>query len=192
MKVESLRFEEFIELLKQLDQRIEQNIVIKAIGGFSLMCNAKILNISPLDMRFLSRDIDSYTPDFPISIEKNIISIGKENNLEDYLWLNNNWASLTMFEDELAKTAIWIEYPSEKFEHIKLFYLNLESLLKFKIRSLDNTLELERKMRLQDPKDIESIIRYFGEDINQLSLPFKEKFENYPLAFEYMVEFIKN
>jgi len=180
MNLELLTLDEFIRLLHELDKRIDCKITIKAIGGFSLMLNSQVLKISPIDARFMSGDIDTFTPDYSAEVDRQIVMIGKEQRLESVMWLNNDWAATRMYIDELINEATWLDYDREKFEHIELFYLNLESLLKLKVRALYVNDAMNKKARLNDLKDVESILSYFKEDANNLSAKVLEVFDRFP------------
>jgi hypothetical protein len=190
MNTNLMTLDEFIALLHKLDKRINCNIVVKAIGGFSLMLNSQVLKISPLDARFMSGDIDSFTEDYEAEVDRQIALVGKEYGLESVMWLNNDWAAARMYSDDLINEATWLDYDREKFEHIELFYLNLESLLKFKVRALYVNETMNKKARLNDLKDVDTILNYFQEDLSNLSPQVSALFNRYPGSLEIIQNYV--
>lgn len=182
-----LQFEDFINLLKQLDSALKEKdifIDIKAIGGFAMIYWAKEYNE---DSRRASRDIDSL---YKLSDEvQNIIRlIGIKNNVDEK-WLNNEWLLIKKENEELEYFADWRSVNEYCFTNLNLYILDVETLFFFKMRAINDRLERSTEPpRQQDVRDVYLIMKIFDEhDIyNIKNNKMASCISYFPCARDYM------
>lgn len=181
------QYDDFINLLKELDSLLEQknlNIEIKAIGGFATIYWAKKCNVKS---RGSSQDIDTLT-NLPADVSQLVSLVAKKHNVPNN-WLNNEWFQVTEGKDEFLYLATWTPITDVKFKRIVLLVLDAEILFFFKMRALDNVLnDTEKVLRQQDVLDIITILEIFDEhDIyNIKNSRMRSCIEYFPAARDYM------
>ena len=189
-------YDTFMKMLSELNEYISSEynekyiLEVRAIGGFSMIIHNRIGNVhSP---RTQSRDIDSLTPDYPAEIIEKIKEIGKKYGYieDDEGWLNNHWNHAKSYNEEFEYFVRWQELKDASFSNIRVYYADLESLLMFKIRAIDNRIELAHAMpREQDVMDVISILRAYK--INDLDNIANETISNtlqyFPFAVNYLI-----
>lgn len=183
----SLQLDDFARLLKELDAFLIENEIyleIKAIGGFAMIYWAKQFNQNG---RNSSRDIDSLA-ELDDKIIKQISLIGVKEGVDDS-WLNNEWLNVKKGNEELEYFADWHEVKDYDFRNINLYILDLETLFFFKMRSIDEKIELAKEQpRVQDVRDVYLIMKIFDEhDIYNIKNAKMSRCINYfPLARDFM------
>ena len=161
-------FDIFIKMLGELIEFIvndfdpEYILEVRAIGGFSMIIHKRLGEIS--GPREESRDIDSLTKDYPDKIIDKIMEIGEKYGADDADgWLNNHWNRTKNYNEEFEFFIKWKVLEEVSFSNIVIYYADLESLFMFKIRAMDNRIELAHlEPREQDIIDVVSITRAFG------------------------------
>lgn len=186
-----IEFEEFMKILSELDESLMCSITIRAIGGFAMVLNSKIMNFNMPDRK--SKDIDSLTvlwddskmvdlrhdqygtPDLMQVSELNkqiddlIWDIGVKYDCNDCDgWLNNSWYDAKIFKDELEEIIEWQQYTKTNWKNITLFYADLESLFVMKMRTTNEILTGKQPYydgpRNNDVYDILIIMKLFKEN----------------------------
>lgn len=208
-----LQLDDFMKMLHELDNKLTINITIKAIGGFSIILNSKVLG---LNLNRKSRDIDSLTKTWDAEykdldyrdIEK-IVNLNKD--VDDIIWdigvkyganeyegwLNNSWYDSKLFEDELEDLVNWIDYTEEKFNHIILKYADLESIFLFKIRSINDIVsgksQIHDRPRNNDVYDVINILDIFNEEdiLNIKNKKMSIALDRYQPALHWLKENIR-
>ena len=189
-------FDIFIKMLGELNEFIAndfdtKNILeVRAIGGFSMIIHKRLGEIS--GPREESRDIDSLTKDYPAEIINKIMEIGEKYGADDADgWLNNHWNRTKNYNEEFEFFIKWKELEEVFFSNIVIYYADLESLFMFKIRAMDNRIELAHlEPREQDILDVVSITRAFGiknfDDIPNEQI--KSTIPYFPHAVNYLID----
>jgi len=174
-----LNFEQFIKILHELDEGVNQRVLIRAIGGFSIILNSAVMD---LGIDRMSQDIDSLTKVWSNRrddlthydadeinrlnrpVDEVIREIGEKYGINGKYssWLNNSWYDTQMYYDELEEFIEWKTYVDEQFKHIKLQYADLESVFLFKMRAINDTVKYDRP-RDNDLYDVLNIMRVFEE-----------------------------
>jgi len=182
-----VNYDTFMTMLGELNDYI---LDIRAIGGFSMIIHKKLGHIkSP---REESCDIDSLTEDYPDEIILKIKEIGKKYEADDPDgWLNNHWNRTKKYNEEFAFFIRWDILEDADFSNINLYYADLQSLFMFKIRAMDNRIELAKlEPREQDVLDAVSILRAF--EITNLDHIEDETVRNtipyFPYAVNYLID----
>ncbi|MBR1861484.1 MAG: hypothetical protein IJ796_06465 [Lachnospiraceae bacterium] len=189
-------FDIFIKMLGELNDFIakefdsEYILEVRAIGGFSMIIHKRLGEIS--GPREESRDIDSLTKDYPDKIIDKIMEIGEKYGADDADgWLNNHWNRTKNYNEEFEFFIKWKVLDEVSFSNIIIYYADLESIFMFKIRAMDNRIELAHlEPREQDILDVVSITRAFGitnfDDIeNEL---IKRTVPYFPHAVNYLID----
>lgn len=189
-------FDIFIKMLGELNEFIANDfdtkyiLEVRAIGGFSMIIHKRLGEIS--GPREESRDIDSLTKDYPAEIINKIMEIGEKYGADDADgWLNNHWNRTKNYNEEFEFFIKWKELEEVSFSNIVIYYADLESLFMFKIRAMDNRIELAHlEPREQDILDIVSITRAFGiknfDDIPNEQI--KSTIPYFPHAVNYLID----
>ena len=189
-------FDIFIKMLGELNEFIandfdsEYILEVRAIGGFSMIIHKRLGEIS--GPREESRDIDSLTKDYPDKIIDKIMEIGEKYGADDADgWLNNHWNRTKNYNEEFEFFIKWRELEEVSFSNIVIYYADLESLFMFKIRAMDNRIELAHlEPREQDILDVVSITRAFGiktfDDIPNEQI--KSTIPYFPYAVNYLID----
>lgn len=184
----------FLKMLDELNSFIVEEydsnykLDVRAIGGFSMIIHKKLGNIdSP---REESRDIDSLTRDYPIEIINKIKEIGQKYEMDDPDgWLNNHWNKTKKYNEEFEFFINWKQLQDCNFSNINVYYANLEALLMFKIRAMDDRIHLAKlEPREQDIIDVISIFRAY--DIDNLNNIENEHIKNTIQYFPYAINFL--
>ena len=189
-------FDIFIKMLEELNEFISNDfdpkyiLEVRAIGGFSMIIHKRLGEIS--GPREESRDIDSLTKDYPAEIINKIMEIGEKYGADDADgWLNNHWNRTKNYNEEFEFFIKWKELEEVSFSNIVIYYADLESLFMFKIRAMDNRIELAHlEPREQDILDVVSITRAFGiknfDDIPNEQI--KSTIPYFPHAVNYLID----
>ena len=189
-------FDIFIKMLGELNEFIandfdsEYILEVRAIGGFSMIIHKRLGEIS--GPREESRDIDSLTKDYPDKIIDKIMEIGEKYGADDADgWLNNHWNRTKNYNEEFEFFIKWKELEEVSFSNIVIYYADLESLFMFKIRAMDNRIELAHlEPREQEILDVVSITRAFGinnfDDISNEQI--KSTIPYFPYAVNYLID----
>ena len=191
-------YENFKEMLNTLNEKIiEKNLdmEIYAIGGFAMMCNARSLGI---DAREISIDIDSYNK-YSETIMSLIDEVADEFYLDERKWLNTEWRDAALKAGNGIEDWIIVTYPGWRWEvsndlnlsNIKVYYANVEGLLAMKLRAIEDKLESESEPRLNDVRDVVSILKLFKEDINDIeNETIKSLLDSFEVSKKYLKEVI--
>lgn len=186
----------FIQMLQELNQFVFEEydpnykLDVRAIGGFSMIIHKKLGNIdSP---REESRDIDSLTRDYPEEIVNKIKDIGKKYEMDDPDgWLNNHWNRTKKYNEEFEFFIKWEKLQDCDFSNINVYYANLEALFMFKIRAMDDSINLAKlEPREQDIVDVISILRAYNiNDLDNISNDIiKNTIQYFPYAVNHLIE----
>lgn len=191
-----ISFDIFIQMLGELNEFIVKDfdpqyiLEVRAIGGFSMIIHKRLGEIS--GPREESRDIDSLTKDYPDKIIDKIMEIGEKYGADDADgWLNNHWNRTKKYNEEFEFFIKWKVLEEVSFSNIVIYYADLESLFMFKIRAMDDRIELAHlEPREQDILDVVSITRAFGiksfDDIpNEL---IKSTIPYFPYAVNFLID----
>ena len=157
----------FIAMLSELNDFIykwdrDYVLEVKAIGGFAIIVHRQMKHIDT--PRTESRDIDSLTKDYPEPIIKEIFRIGKKYGADDPDgWLNNHWNQTKQYQEEFEYFIKW-QSLDLNLSNILVHYCDLEALLMFKLRAIDDRINIQKlEPRPQDVMDVLSILKAFGE-----------------------------
>jgi len=191
-------YENFKEMLNALNEKlIEENLdmEIYAIGGFAMMCNARSLGF---DAREISIDIDSYNQ-YNETIMNLIDKVADEFDLDERKWLNTDWRNAVLKAGNGIEDWIIVTYPGWKWEissdvnlaKIKVYYANIEGLFAMKLRAVEDKVETGFEPRLNDVRDLVSILRLFEEDIDNIkNETIKSLLDSFPISKKYLKEVI--
>ena len=187
-------YQTFINMLTDLNRFIfskydpQYILEVRAIGGFSMIIYKRLGIID--NPREKSRDIDTLTNDYPAAILEEIKRIGERYGIDDVDgWLNNHWNRTKNYNDEFAFFIRWQKLEDVSFSNINVYYADLESLFMFKIRAMDDRINLARlEPREQDVVDVASMLRAF--DINNTDNISNELIRNTMLYFPYAVNYL--
>lgn len=149
--IRELNLDELLEVLHELDERLPETIVIRAVDGFALAWH---------DIREegLTAGVDTLTDDYPERINRVIAEVGRKHDLDPW-WLNND-AAADDAEFLIESMGLGWEETDCGFRNITLYVADLESLLKLKLsavedsalsgraRDLDDTVRLLRALSL--------------------------------------------
>lgn len=187
-------YETFINMLTELNEFInkwDSNYIleVRAIGGFAMIIHKELKHIET--PRTESRDIDSLTNDYPEEIIQEIFRIGKKYGADDPDgWLNNHWNRTKEYQEEFEYFIKW-EHLELNLSNIIVYYCDLESLLLFKIRAIDDRINLAKlEPRAQDVMDVISILKAYGE--KELSSIKNDKIASSLQYFESAVNYIND
>ena len=197
-------YEDFKRLLNALDQKLQENELhteIFAIGGFAMMCNAKVHGF---DSRGLSIDIDSYMS-YSEEILKLVDEVSAQFGIISERWLNTHWHDRKEGFDEIIESFSdwkWEESKDLVFSNIEFYYGNLEGLLKMKLSAINEKLELDKlgaelefnhapigtSVRQNDLMDVKIILNVFKENDleNVRNSKISGMFAEYKSAFEFL------
>ena len=186
----------FIEMLTELNEFIvekynpDYKLFIKSIGGFSMMIyKVKGYVNSP---RIGSRDIDTLTDDYPPEIVEEIKRIGeKYGAIDPDGWLNNHWNRTKKYNEEFECLIQWNELKEVSLSNICILYSDMISLLRFKIRAMDDRINRAHlNPREQDIMDVISILHACRiKDLDNIKNPIiEEDFKYFPYAVNYLID----
>ena len=159
----NIDLEKFISLLKQLDSEIDKNfnndfkLEIKAIGGFAMIYHENEHNIKG---REISSDIDNLSI-MSEDINKIIKEIGRNNFVEED-WLNNDWIIAKRGNEEFEYFADWKLIKDYNFKHILLYILDIETLFFFKMKAIDEKINIAKEEPRQQDIRFLSVTRRIG------------------------------
>lgn len=180
----AFEYSEFIGLLKKLDARLHDNnlyLHIRAIGGFAMIYWVQQYK---LEYRGASRDIDSLEL---ISVEvKKVVEQVADDEQVAYDWLNNAWINSKNYNDELEEFADWIPIEAYTFDNIDIDILDLETLLLFKLRAVDDKVRKKEIPREQDVEDIQIISRIFQDNHIKIAKSTWRRVNKYTSAIKYL------
>lgn len=158
-------FEEFVALLKLLDSIITEKygknkieLDMRMIGGFAMMYHSHIEKVNVY--REYSVDADYLEKENDI-IEECLKEI--ENRIgEDPHWLNNAWYKNNNYYDELFPYSVFLIDESLNLDNINLYIADLETIMAFKARAINNKIEYNLRIREQDIEDVRQILNLWN------------------------------
>ncbi|MBP5178406.1 MAG: hypothetical protein J6066_02415 [Lachnospiraceae bacterium] len=187
-------YETFISMLTELNEFInkwDSNYIleVRAIGGFAMIIHKELKHVET--PRTESRDIDSLTNDYPEEVIQEIFKIGKKYGADDPDgWLNNHWNKTKEYQEEFEYFIKW-QHLELNLSNIVVYYCDLESLLLFKIRAIDDRINLAKlEPRAQDVMDVVSILKAYGE--KELSNIKNDRIASSLQYFESAVKYIND
>lgn len=187
-------YETFISMLTELNEFInkwDSNYIleVRAIGGFAMIIHKELKHVET--PRTESRDIDSLTNDYPEEVIQEIFKIGKKYGADDPDgWLNNHWNKTKEYQEEFEYFIKW-QHLELNLSNIVVYYCDLESLLLFKIRAIDDRINLAKlEPRAQDVMDVVSILKAYGE--KELSNIQNDRIASSLQYFESAVKYIND
>ena len=145
-----LSVDELMEMLRELDNELDEPIVVRAAGGFALAWHKIRIN-------GLTADIDSITDDYSRSAQSTIERVGRKHGLGPW-WLNNDAAA---DEAEFLIESMGLEWEAVDcgLKNISLFVGDLPSLLKLKLSAVEDS---ALSGRTRDLDDTIGLIRGLG------------------------------
>lgn len=176
--IRELNVDELLDVLHELDEKLPEPIVIRAVGGFALAWH-------DIRKEGLTADVDTLTDDYPERINRVIAEVGRKHNLDPW-WLNND-AAADDAEFLIESMGLRWEKADCGFKSITLYVADLESLLKLKLSAVEDS---ALSGRARDLDDTVRLLRALGYERTSFRRKFAYLQEDMPNAYRMISQAI--